>query len=442
MMAASFSNLVERLPLILDEQVGLITTLEEVRTEPGAPNFFHYRALACDTAAFGREQNFKDAGGASTSRDAAMAKAVGEAIERYCPALFDFEELPLCSWEDAPSDAVSPEEWALYAPDQYAEPGFPWAPFERTTPIRWTMATDLPTGRNLLVPAARVFMPYNYYLGTGDTPIDQPISTGLACHRSYAKAAAVGLCEVIERDSVMLAWQAMISPAQIRVESLPDDIYDLVERFEKAGLRIDLFDITTDNGVPTILSTARGRHEAQPALVVAASASLDPVEAARKALEELAHTRRYCQWVKTNLPRLVVDAPGYDVVVDQLTHLGFYVDHANLHLADFLFAGTKRVDFDALPGGPAADDADELAHLVSKIAATGEKVLVSDLTTDDVASLGLSVVRAMVPGYQPLHMGFGLRARGGRRLYEVPQRLGHRGISPGAPDNPAPHPYP
>jgi ribosomal protein S12 methylthiotransferase accessory factor len=39
-------------------------------------------------------------------------------------------------------------------------------------------------------------------------------------------------------------------------------------------------------------------------------------------------------------------------------------------------------------------------------------------------------------------MGFRLRARGGRRLYTVPQRLGHRGIEPGAPDDPAPHPYP
>jgi ribosomal protein S12 methylthiotransferase accessory factor len=69
-------------------------------------------------------------------------------------------------------------------------------------------------------------------------------------------------------------------------------------------------------------------------------------------------------------------------------------------------------------------------------------VLLADVTTPDVRDLGLSVVRAVVPGSHPLFMGHALRARGGRRLWEVPQRLGHRGISPATGDNPAPHPYP
>ena len=437
-----FSNLARVVDSIVDEKVGLISVLEEVRPEPGAPNFFHFRARACRTTAFAREANFRDSGGASTTRDGAMAKAIGEALERYSPALFDFEELPLFAWQDALSAAVHPDEFALYTADQHQQPGFPWLPFLKDTEVRWTSATDLRSRSEVLVPACRIFMPYNFYLGSGDSPIDQPISTGLACHGSYAKAANVGFCEVIERDAVMIAWQARISPVSIRIETLTDDLYDIVQRFECKGFKVDMFDITTDNKVPTILSTLRGLNPEQPALVVAAAASLDPEEAARKSLEELAHTRRYCQWVKTYAPRLVPDPPAFDCVVDQMTHLGFYVDHANLHYASFLFASDRRIDFDSLQNQATGNDDEDLDRLVSAIAATGERALIADLTSADVAGLGLSVVRAVVPGYQPLHMGFQLRSRGGRRLYEVPQRLGHPGIGVGEMDNAAPHPYP
>lgn len=439
---AAYDNLVGIVDRIVDDKVGLISVLEEVRPEPGAPNFFHFRARASDTSAFARETNFRDSGGAATTRDAAMAKAIGEAIERYSPALFDVEQLPLFAWRDARSAAVPPGEFALYADDQYAEPGFPWLPFRDDTVVRWTPATDLHSRAEILVPACRVFMPYNYYLGSGDTPIDQPISTGLACHASYAKAARVAFCEVIERDAVMITWQAAISPPAIRIETLPDDLYDLVQRFESKGLKVDMFDITTDNEVPTILSTLRGLNPAQAALVVAAAASLDAAEAARKSLEELAHTRRYCQWVKTHAARLVPDPPAFECVVDQMTHLGFYVDQHNLHYASFLFASDRGIDFEVLHNRASGDEAADLDALVSAIAATGERPLIADLTSSDVASLGISVVRAIVPGYQPLHMGFQLRSRGGRRLYDVPQRLGHRGIRRGEADNPAPHPYP
>jgi ribosomal protein S12 methylthiotransferase accessory factor len=65
-----------------------------------------------------------------------------------------------------------------------------------------------------------------------------------------------------------------------------------------------------------------------------------------------------------------------------------------------------------------------------------------EVTTDDVRGLGLRVARVVVPGLHPLFMGHRNRALGGSRLYDVPARLGERGIAPGEPDNPFPHPFP
>jgi ribosomal protein S12 methylthiotransferase accessory factor len=284
-------------------------------------------------------------------------------------------------------------------------------------------------------------MPYTYYLGTGDSPIDQPISTGLACHSGWAAATASAICEAVERDAVMIAWQAMLAPPQIRVETLSDECYDLVQRLERPGGRVVLLDITLDHGIPSVLGcllgTARG-----PALVVAGSSDLSAEQAVRKSLEELAHTHRFCQYVRTRMPLLVPDPPEYEVVRDQLTHLAFYVDPANLHHAEFLWASRERRSFDELADHATGSPAGDVEELTRRIAAVGERVLACDLTTPDVRPLGLRVVRAIVPGFQPLHMGYGLRALGGRRLWEVPRRLGWPGVAPETGDNPAPHPYP
>jgi ribosomal protein S12 methylthiotransferase accessory factor len=441
-MRGNSLRLVEIVDSLVDPAVGIINVLEEVRKQAGAPNFFHYKARSCDTSAFIRERNFRECGGASAQRDVAMAKAIGEAVERYCSAIFEVEELPLADYETAPFVCVPPEQFASHLPDQYRQPGFPWVPFNRETAVRWAPCREIATGQTVHVPACRIYMPYTYYLGTGDTPIGQPISTGLACHENFARATINAICEVVERDAVMIAWQSMMAPPQIRIETLSEANYDLVQRFECTKASITVFDLTLDHGIPTILSVMRGTTSDAPALVVAGAASLDPEEAVRKSLEELAHTRRYSQYIKGRAPRIIPDPPDYDTVIDQISHLNFYVDHLHLHHAEFLFGSRKRVEFDAIAKLSSGDPTRDVEILTERVGVVGERVLVADLTTSDIDAVGLKVVRAIVPGFQPLQMGYRLRSLGGRRLYEVPRRLGYRGISEGQSDNPAPHPYP
>jgi ribosomal protein S12 methylthiotransferase accessory factor len=438
----SLRRLVDVLPDIVDPRVGIVRDVTELPRDAGAPDFFHFYARACNTTAFTNQLNFAAAGGASSDRGLAVAKAVGEAVERYCGAIYDVEELPLFSRKEAPFACVEPALFAHYNAEQYESPGFPYVPFDDGTPVRWVPAVDALTFETIHVPAAKVYIPYSYYLGSGDSPICQPISTGLACHMSPAEAAVSGICEVIERDAVMLMWQAMISPPQIRVETLSDANYDLAERYEHGGGKVTMFDLTTDVGVPTVLSVVRYASSEQPAMVVAASTSLDPEEAARKSLEELAHTRRYSQQINLRLPRLVVDAPNHENVTGQIGHLNFWCDHQNTHHAGFLFASRKRMDFDELPNRAAGDARRNLNVLARAIEGTGHRTLLIDVTTQDVRELGIAVIRAVVPGYHPLALGFPHRARGGRRLYEVAQKLGHKGITPEAGENPIPHPYP
>lgn len=437
----SLHRLTNIVDALVDERVGIVKYVKELRREPGIPDFFCYYAKACNTQAFGPIKNFSNTGGASAYRELAAAKAIGEAVERYCSAIYDKESFPLTSFQDASFPCIPPEEFALYSKEQYCHPDFPYRPFTHSTPVRWAPTIDLTTKETWYVPAATVFIPYWFDEKNGEAPILQPISTGLACHCSYEEAAISAICEVIERDAFMLTWQAGISRPQILIDSLSPNNQDLVSRFERTGNSVFLFHLNMDHAVPVVLAVARCLAEDGPALCFAASADLDPEDAVRKSLEELAHTRRLAQSLKTSVPSTVTDS-NFGAVSHQDAHLRFYGDHVNSRFADFLFASEERVNFQNIANPFQGELHKNLQDLVDQIHSVNHRVLLTDLTTSDVGDLGLSVVRAIIPGFHPLQMGHATRSLGGTRLWEVPQQLGYPGVAREGGDNPAPHPYP
>jgi ribosomal protein S12 methylthiotransferase accessory factor len=428
---------------LVDEKVGVVQSVAPLPVEEDEPDFVHYLSTACNTDRLTRLRNFGNNGGVATDHPGAVAKALGEAVERYCSAFFRYADLLVSSYRDLPGPGTPPEAFALYRPEQYAAGGFPWRPFTDDAPVSWTLARSLRTGESRYVPAAMVFVPFHYSREGRDTPITQPISTGLAAGSSFEDAALSGLCEAVERDAFTLTWQARLARPHLPVGSLPPDCRDRVRRFTDAGLRVEIMDITTDLGVPTVLTFALGDRPTSPALAVAAATSPVPELAVRKSLEELAHTRKFSRQVMDYLPPLPVDvAGGHPAVEEQKHHLRFYCPQPAKSFAAFAWASEAERPFGELAAVPGRSAGEQLAALVDRLAAADLDVLACDLTTPDVADLGLSVVRIVVPGLHPLFMGHRNRALGGHRLYTVPQRLGLPGPAPGDADNPYPHPFP
>src|SRR5262245_56386345 len=106
---------------LIDDHVGIIRCVQEAPIQAHMPPFFHYMAQACDTSGFSEQVNFALTGGASTSRRVALAKAVGEAVERYCAAVFCRADFPFDTYESAPFACVDPEEFALYTSVQLTD---------------------------------------------------------------------------------------------------------------------------------------------------------------------------------------------------------------------------------------------------------------------------------------------------------------------------------
>ena len=81
--------------------------------------------------------------------------------------------------------------------------------------------------------------------------------------------------------------------------------------------------------------------------------------------------------------------------------------------------------------------------LVDKLNEKNLNVIVKDLTTVDIDDVGFKVVRAVVPGMQPLDINFARRYLGGKRLYGVPCQMGLRSQPLTEEEvNPYPHMFP
>lgn len=432
--------------VLVDPRVGIVKDVFELPLDEDDPPLFHYLSTACDAGAFNRFRNFGNNGGAATNRYVAMAKAVGETVERYCGAIYRYEDLETATWRDLDGRgerAVHPELFRVYLPHQRERERFPWRPFEEDSPAHWVRGRSLADDEPVWLPAAAVFIPYHYPRSRELPPVLQPISTGIACHGSVARATVGGLCEVAERDAFTITWQARLARPRLRRQTLPPSCKDLLDRFAAAGVEVELMDVTNDMGVPVVLSVGLSGAETSPAVTVAASADPSPEVAAIKSLEELAHTRKYAKQVMEYLPELPVEVEEeHPQVSDQMFHLRFYCPQSSREYAEFAWSSDERRDLADLPDLSCDDPGRQVELLVETIdSGTGLEPVSCEVTTPEVEALGLRVVRTLIPGAHPLYMGHRNRALANPRLYEVPAKLGHTPPELGR-DNPYPHPFP
>ena len=290
------------------------------------------------------------------------------------------------------------------------------------------------------MPAGLVYLPYHPWF-QGEGFIAEPTSNGLACGDSYEEAVFKGLCEVVERDAFMIMWLNRLPCPKIAVNS-GSELDLLVQRhFSRPGLEYVLIDMTTDIATPSVLCILIDEL-ASPSMIVAGGAAHPNIEhAATKAMLEAAHflvATRYLKLAGYEIKH------NFDEVETFEDHAILYAFGDMLEAVEFLLSapkGRSLQQVDALLGTPPRQQHQRCAQILIR---EGFEPVAVDLTTEDVAQLGFTVVRVLVPGLQPIEGCHRHRFLGGSRLREVPKRLGYADREIGTDDgfNPFPHPYP
>lgn len=172
----------------------------------------------------------------------AKASAVMEALERACA------ERP-----SLPIRAASMEE--IVAGGELCDPlndlvAAGRQPLDRPSRLEWVEGQDLIGGPSVWVPFEAVLLDF-----TRPSHFWQS-SDGLASGNTDREAIFHGLLERIERDADTL-WSLEPFERQaatcVSCEGFGDPVLtSLLERIDRAGLRLQLFDMTSDLGIPTV----------------------------------------------------------------------------------------------------------------------------------------------------------------------------------------------
>lgn len=396
--------------LLVDEQVGVVTGVQEIAPSPGMPS--RLRVCAVDVADMRRVAdwpNDRQAFGTSwTDFDTARRSAVGEAVERYCGSRLPDDRLRHGSYAQlrrAGVPALDPRRLHLYSRRQYGTEGFPFAPLTPDAECAWVEGRSWTTDAPVWVPAFLVAHGEHDPVAYSD-----PLVAGVAAGVSEEHAVTSGLEEVIERDTTMLWWA---NAARLPRLPVPDRIRDLVADSLDA-YAVTLIHLDNEFGVPVIAAAVRDR--ATSWLTLGFATRPDPQDAAEKALAEgftLHHTCHYLDDEKAltdgqaELPHLGNLKPhrtdrryldsyraDFSDVRDLLCQQQLHLDpRAGERVAPWVLDLPTR-SWDGLP----ALAERRLAAFRERVEDRGFEVISVDLTTCDVEAAGFSAAHTLVPG--------------------------------------------
>jgi ribosomal protein S12 methylthiotransferase accessory factor len=366
----------------IDDRLGVISSVGEADSFP-AP---YYLASLTDTTGFSDVGAPSQAAGVATDWNAAFMKAIGESCERYAAGVYDATQF---------QDGNAVDATETIDPAQFVAPADDWDGTD--TDLDWLPATDLGTDDTQAVPASLVVHPPT------SEPIRPAITTGLGLHTSTDGALRSGLTEVIERDAAMIAWYSTFDPLGL---SVADETYAaLTRRAAAEDLSVSAVLLTQDIDVPVVAVALQ--RDSWPAFAVGSAAALDPVEAARSALEEALQN-----WMELR-------GMGEDDAADASGAIGRYASNpgqATTHFAPETTVPASSVGPESVP-----EPGERLDLLIERVTDAGLRPLATRLTTPDIEAVGYEAVRVLVPAAQPLFFD---ESYFGERATTVPGSLG------------------
>lgn len=385
----------------VSSRFGPVTHLERVRLGRPDPAWWAYTA---DLARpLGQWFTLWPAGAAGTSISdgQALRRALGEIVERWVA----LNARPTETITVAPSALPLSGRFPRCRAEEDCPPAFRGLDAVGD-PVAHVRMQRLDGGSDEWVPAG--FLHLGYEPTPPEPQVTDPISTGLAFHTDLAKAIWSGLCEVVERDALMLFWQSRTPLSRIEFlgEPIPDSIDSRLWRLRRAGLTAHLFDMTTDAGIPAVFCVLTS--ERYPHVTVGASCHDDPVQTCDKAMDEAVSIRLVVH--RHQDPRLW-SSPGFSWVTDLYQHAAIYADGRINDALDFLLDHERALPFSAFRArevGRPPGTLEDLRVVAKDWSDRGFTVLWSDLTSGDSRRMG-HVVKVVVPEMVPLSQRFSAR---------------------------------
>lgn len=334
---------------------------------------------------------------------AAKVSGVMEAVESY-----HAEHITL------PLRRASYDELRAHLPvvDVAALPRLSVSNFHPAQRLLWLEGRDLANGEPLWLPFELVHTDFTLPLPEGSGAFLMG-SNGLSSGNHPLEAISHGLCEVVERDANTL-WHLQGEPARRRTRLRLDTVDDpaclqVLERIERAGMEVAVWETTSDVGLPAFLCTL-------------AESALEPLRPRAPMSGSGCHPTREIALLRALTEAVQVRATLISGARDDMGVARCYRAYQDPDLwrreVERMRGEPPVRRFQEVPTFVGRSFDEDVAWELERLAAAGlRQVAVVDLTRPEFR---IPVVRVVIPGLEPEHgtPGYTPGARARKKLGE------------------------
>ncbi len=348
----------------------------------------------------------------------AILRSRAEALERYCSYVYHKEQFITASSEELGDEALDLAVIPRCSETELSHQRCPLVAPNKKARIRWVRGVSLQTGQLVYLPVTMVYL-YTGFV-TRDERICVQITTGCAAHTSLERALISGILEVIERDAIAITWLQELSLPRIELQEVAPDLVAHWKAYQQSSSDLEylFFDATTDVGIPTIYGLQVSQTNDRVATLVSCSASLNPVTAVAKVMNDMAAVREAFR-----MPRPVPDRAED---CEQLFQGANYMAQRDKSgCFNFLRGSGKARALSELPSLEMKDERKTLASILALLRSKGFTVYAVEISTDEALRAGMRVVRVIIPELQPFSFHYRAQYLGHPRLYNAPKLMGY-----------------
>lgn len=357
------------------------------------------------------ENEYAGAAGLAFSKKKALLKALGETVERYSLSVNNDKRFIYTSFNELiklKKPSLDPKDLILFSNKKNYVINL-----DRKK-IRWVEGQSLISNKKILVPAQLIYVPYLYH--NSEPILRFPISTGAAAGMTLTDALYRGICEVVERDAFMIAYLNKLPFSQVDVLRIKDKlISNITDSFKRYKLELVILDLTTDLQIPVFAAIILDKTGIGPAVAVGLKAGFNIKDAIIGAIEESLMVRYWTKdYVNSNsienkTIRTIEDRAHFWSRLSSIRYLDFWLNNKTfkkINLKDF-----KYLD-------------NNLENIVKLLSQKNIETIYIDITDKTVKKYGFMVVKVIIPQLQPLYLDERYPYLGGKRLYNVPVKIG------------------
>lgn len=278
--------------------------------------------------------------------------------------------------------------------------------------LHWVEGKSLFTNKPILIPAQLVFAPYIYL--RSEPLIMWPISTGAAAGQTYEDALYKGICEVIERDSFMIAYLNKLPCIKIDVYNQNRKLKQMFHYLARYKIELHVIDITTDLKITSIAVILVDKAGQGPAVVVGLKAGFNVNDTIMGAIEEALMLRG---WLRDKFIYLDPDYKRRKIIqsIDDRAHYWFTtktIKHLNFWL--------KSNKLKTIRSNILQSSENYLYKALQLLKQKNIDVICFNLTDKKIKKYGYKIVKVIIPASQSLYLDERYAYLGKSRLYEAP----------------------